>query len=477
MAAKRMPLPQIEAFLGRIAAWLQRHPKANMWFQVFRLGLFQFGMGLSLAPITGTLNRVLIDEMSIPAVAVGFLLSIHYFVSPMRTIIGYRSDQARSVGKWRTPYLVVGAMLTYAGLSTSPFTLILLSGQGHITFWPALLFCAIIFLAYGIGVNIVETIYLALVSDITPPEDRGRVLAVLWMMLVMGTVISSIAMGQFLVVFSFMRLIQAMQTSAVIFVALTYIALFNQERLRPDGKIDAPELEIKVRMSLGDSLRMLVNQRVLLLLFVLLFIATLGFSTHDVLLEPYGGQVLGMNVTQTTQLTALWGVAMLAAIGVAGWLLWRGRSAVLLIGLGALCGCLGFLTISYASKDAIVPIFRGGVALIGLGRGLFIVGSVSLIMSLADMAHAGLFMGLWGMMQAIAQGFGTIGGGLVRDIVQQQTGNVALGYTVVYSSSTVLLISGLLLLLFMRSVGMFREGTIRSPWAGLANVPTDQIVF
>ena len=53
--------------------WLDRHETVRRWLNILRLGLFQFGMGLSLAPLTGTLNRVLIDEMGISALAVGFL--------------------------------------------------------------------------------------------------------------------------------------------------------------------------------------------------------------------------------------------------------------------------------------------------------------------------------------------------------------------------------------------------------------------
>ncbi|MEZ4557336.1 MAG: PucC family protein [Caldilineaceae bacterium] len=64
--------------------WLTAHPTTRQWMSVLRLGLFQFGVGLSLAPITGALNRVLIDELRIPAAAVAMLIAMHYFVSPVR---------------------------------------------------------------------------------------------------------------------------------------------------------------------------------------------------------------------------------------------------------------------------------------------------------------------------------------------------------------------------------------------------------
>lgn len=457
--------------------WLDQHPSIRRWLRLLRLGLFQFGMGVSLAPLTGTLNRVLISELGIPAVAVGFLIAIHYFVSPARALIGFESDRARAAGRWRTPFLVLGAMLTYGGLATAPFSLILLSGDGALTFPIAMLICTLIFLAYGIGVNIVETIYLATVSDITPARERGQVLGVLWIMLVLGTIVSSIVMGQLLVNYSHLLLIQVMQGSAVLFIALAFIAMFGQERLKANGELEDVAEPIRVRETLGQSLRLLAAQAPLRNLFIVLFIATLGFATHDVLLEPYGAQVLGMSVTATTRLTALWGGGMLGGILGAALLLWRRRSPVLLISAGCLLGVAGFLAVTLASESLRVGLFHSGVALIGAGRGAFIVGALALVMGLVDRNHAGLFIGLWGITQALAQGISTIGGGLGRDVVQHLTGNVALGYTAVYAVSLTLLALTVTLLLALHLGRGLRLSEVRSPWANLDQANVDQILF
>ncbi|HMR64880.1 MAG TPA: PucC family protein, partial [Anaerolineae bacterium] len=211
-------------------------------------------------------------------------------------------------------------------------------------------------------------------------------------------------------------------------------------------------------------------------LFVVIFIATMAFATHDVLLEPYGGQVLGMSVSATMQLTALWGVATITGVGLAAFGLWRKFPPVLLIGLGCAVGLFGFGVISYASDIALVGPFQVGVGLISLGRGLFLVGSVILVMSLTDVSHAGLFLGVWGIVQAMAQGTGTIGGGIVRDLAQYQTGSVVLGYTVVYVGSLTLLLIVLLMLAF-RLGRQLRVSEIRMPWAGMEEIPADQLAF
>ncbi|RRR66436.1 MAG: MFS transporter [Candidatus Viridilinea halotolerans] len=467
----------LHAPLDAMKRWMAQHPTLCRWLGVFRLGLFQFGMGVSLAPLTGTLNRVLINELAIPAVAVGFLIAIHYFVSPTRALIGFESDRARAAGHWRTPYLVMGAMLTYGGLATAPFSLILLSGEGTLSFPVAMIVCTLIFLAYGLGVNIVETIYLATVSDVTPAHERGRVLGVLWIMLVLGTIVSSIIMGQLLLDYSHKLLIQVMQGSAVIFIALTFVAMYGQERLKPNGELEDVTEPIRVRETLGQSLRLLAAQAPLRNLFIVLFVATLGFATQDVLLEPYGGQVLGMSVSETARLTALWGVGMLVGILVAAVLLWRERSPALMIGAGCLLGLFGFLAVTLAGSSLNTAIFYSGVSMIGAGRGAFIVGALALVMGLVDRNHAGLFIALWGITQALAQGISTIGGGIGRDIVQYMTGNITLGYTAVYSTSLLLLAATVLLLIGLHRSHGLRLNDVRSPWASLDQANVDQILF
>jgi len=473
----QQPASGVVSLSRRIGGWFGDHQAVAWWMSVLRLGLFQLGMGIALAPITGTLNRVLIGDMRIPAVVVASLMAIHYFVSPVRAVFGYKSDQHRAQGRWRTPYVVLGAVMTYGGLATAPFSLLLLGADSPIPFEAALLACFAIFLAYGIGVNIVETTYLALVSDITPPHDRGKVLAVLWMMLVLGTIVSSIVVGAMLQTYSPMLLIQIMQGSAVIYVVLTAVALLGRERLREDGTLVSYTDDIRVRLTLVQQLQVLWRQQALRALFIVLFGGTLALATHDVLLEPYGGQVLGMSVAATTQLTALWGVAMVVGIAAAGLLLWRGRSAIGLIIGGCVVGALGFLVVTVAGGAMEVNLFRGGVMLIGAGRGTFIVGSVALIMALADREHAGLFLGLWGVTQALAQGIGTVGGGLARDVAQMQTGSVLLGYTVVYAASFVVLLLTLILIAAFRLGRQIQAGAVRSPWAGLQDLPGDQILF
>jgi BCD family chlorophyll transporter-like MFS transporter len=86
-------------------------------------------------------------------------------------------------------------------------------------------------------------------------------------------------------------------------------------------------------------------------------------------------------------------------------------------------------------------------------------------------------MGIWGVVQALAQGFGTIGGGFARDLVGAATGDVLWGYVSVYVAASVFLLAMVLYMVFFRVNARLTNGEIQSPWNGLENIPADQLLF
>ena len=53
MVVVRRQLGRLAKLKHQTQAWLDQHRAMRRWLHVLRLGLFQFGMGLSLAPLTG----------------------------------------------------------------------------------------------------------------------------------------------------------------------------------------------------------------------------------------------------------------------------------------------------------------------------------------------------------------------------------------------------------------------------------------
>ena len=68
--------------------------------RLLRLSLFQVSVGMALVMLIGTLNRVLIVELKVPATIVSIMISIPLIFAPFRAVIGFRSDTHRSALGW-----------------------------------------------------------------------------------------------------------------------------------------------------------------------------------------------------------------------------------------------------------------------------------------------------------------------------------------------------------------------------------------
>ena len=292
--------------------------------RLLRLSLIQVSIGMSLVLLVGTLNRVMIVELGVPASIVGVMIALPVLFAPFRALIGYRSDNYKCVLGWkRVPYIYRGTMLQFGGLAIMPFALLVLAGKGHSADAPAWIgqaAAALAFLLVGAGIHTTQTVGLALATDLARPEDRPNVVGLMYVMLLAGSIVSSLVFGALLVDFSPGRLIQVIQGAAVVTVVLNGIALWKQEARRPQIDTENEQQE----PSFADAWSSYIQGDHALRLLVIVGLGTMAFSMQDVLLEPYGGQVLAMNVSETTRLSATLAGGALLGFAVASYVLSRG---------------------------------------------------------------------------------------------------------------------------------------------------------
>jgi MFS transporter, BCD family, chlorophyll transporter len=381
--------------------------------RLLRLSLFQVSVGMALVLLNGTLNRVMIIELNVPSWLVALMVSLPLLFAPFRAVIGFRSDHHRSFLGWRrVPYIWFGSMLQFGGLAIMPFALIVLSGDANGPVWIGYAASALAFLLVGAGLHTTQTAGLALATDLAPEESRPRVVAFLYVMLLLGMVGAAMVFGGLLANFSQVRLIQLIQGAAVLTMVLNCVALWKQEarnpsRTSPDqGRASFREAWQSFRDG-GRSSRVLVT----------VGLGTAAFSMQDILLEPYGGEVLHLGVGATTALTALLAAGTLCAFALAASLLNRGADPYRLAGYGALIGIFAFSAVILSAPFGSVGLFRAGTALIGFGAGMFGVGTLTGAMALAEGGNSGLALGAWGAVQASAMGLAVAAGGAIRDIV------------------------------------------------------------
>ncbi|MEL6480269.1 MAG: PucC family protein, partial [Pseudomonadota bacterium] len=106
--------------------------------RLLRLSLFQVTVGMALVLLVGTLNRVMIVELAVPATLVGVMISLPIVFAPFRALIGYRSDTHHSALGWRrVPYIWKGTLLQFGGFAVMPFALLVLSGYAEAAHAPA----------------------------------------------------------------------------------------------------------------------------------------------------------------------------------------------------------------------------------------------------------------------------------------------------------------------------------------------------
>ena len=392
--------------------------------RLLRLSLFQVSVGLELVLLNGTLNRVMIIELGIPAWLVASMVALPILFAPFRALIGYRSDNHRSVLGWRrVPYIWMGTLIQFGGLAILPFALLVLSGRG--TYSPRFvgeIAAALAFLMIGAGLHTSQTAGVALATDLAPRDSRPRVVALLYVMLLVGMVISSLTFGVLLRSFEYIKLIKIVQGAAMVTVVLNMVALWKQE-----GRgMQTPEPD-EEPLGFRESFRAFLTDGPAMRLLVAVGLGCAGFNMQDILLEPYGGEILHLTVAATTSLTALMAGGTLCGLFLAARWLSRGSDPYQLAAFGALIGVAGFSAVIFAAPLASLPTFWVGTLCIGFGGGWFSVGTLTSSMELSERGKSGLAIGAWGAVQATVAGAGIALGGVLRDCLSGLAVRGALG--------------------------------------------------
>ncbi|MCZ8181817.1 MAG: BCD family MFS transporter [Beijerinckiaceae bacterium] len=380
--------------------------------RLMRLALFQVSVGMATVLLLGTLNRVMIVELGVSASLVAIMVAIPFLAAPFRALVGFRSDTHRSAFGWkRVPYVWAGTMLQFGGLAIMPFSLLLLGDDHDAPVWVGQAGAALAFLLAGAGLHTTQTAGLALATDLAAEEQRPRVVALMYVVFLIGTIVSGYVFSLLLADFNPMRLIQVIQGAAVATFLLNVVALWKQEARR------APPPKAETKPSFREAWALFSANRPARRFLVAVGLGTAGFNMQDIILEPYGAEVLGLSVSATTMLTALLGMGSLLAFALAARWLARGIHPCRLAAIGVLVGLVAFSMVIFAGALQSPVLFRAGVCLIGFGAGLFAVSTLMAAMSLETGGLTGLALGAWGAVQASCAGLAIAVGGIVRDSI------------------------------------------------------------
>lgn len=413
------------------------------WAGILRLGLVQTSLGAIVVLTTSTINRIMVVELALPALLPGLLVGLHYAIQITRPRMGYGSD----AGGKRTPWIVGGMFVLALGGFLAAYATSLIQN------YPAagISLAVVAFVLVGLGVGAAGTSLLVLLAKSVAPRYRGAAASTVWIMMILGFIITAVIAGKQLEPFSFDRLLVVTGTVSAIAVIVTCLAVMGIEKKIQSKLKAAPaakhELDEKIRgeakvaeAGFSAAMKAVWSEPDSRRFSVFVFVSMLAYSAQDLILEPFAGSVFGMSPGESTQLSGtqhggvLCGMLLVAAI-------------TSLIG-GRIFGSLRRWTIlgCIASALALLALAAGGhfverfplaafVFALGVANGVFAVAAIGSMMDLVGRGagqREGVRMGLWGAAQAIAFGLGGIGATLAVDISRLVLANISSAYAVVF---------------------------------------------
>lgn len=427
-----------------------------------QLGLIHVAVAMTLVPINSTLNRVMIKELALSAALVAALASLPYLFSPIQVAIGSFADRHPLFGRRRTPYIVLGLLFCFAGVTLTPQAAFFLAEEGLGGLWVGLL----AFGAWGMGYNFATVSYISLASEISGEEGRGKTVAIMWFMMILGIIVTAIVLSRLVDPYTPQALVDAFWTIGVASLVLGFIGLVNLE-----GRSLIDRVESESQYSWHQMAGAILDNRQAKTFFIYLVILLAAILGQDILLEPYAGEAFDMPVTITTRITSIWGGCVLLTLAIAG-ALERRVSKKFVAAWGAWGALAGFVLIAFSGLIFSQPVFYAGVVLLGLGTGLATVSNLSLMLDMTTARNVGLFIGAWGMASAVSRLVGSVVGGALRDILATILLNPVFGYVVVFSIEAGLLLWSLLILRRI-DVSSFRRQAQETGLVERASLATD----
>jgi BCD family chlorophyll transporter-like MFS transporter len=406
-----------------------------MTIKRIQLGLIHVAVAITLVPINSTLNRIMINELAISALLVAILASLPYLFSPIQVAIGSFSDRHPMFGWKRTPYIAVGLGLCVIGVIVAPYIAFLIASQ------PVLGIITGIFAfgAWGMGYNLATVSYFSLATEISGENGRSRTIAVMFFMMIIGIILTSVSLGQLLETYSQQTLNFSFLLVGLVALALGILGLFKLEPKQSSKH--ATESQQSETYTWGQMVRAITENKQATRFFFYLILLLTAILGQDILLEPYGAKAFGLSVQATTRITSIWGVFFLLSLSL-GASLEKRIPKFQQAKLGAWSGIFAFVLIILSSYFSNLGVFYSGVILLGLATGLATVSNLSLMLDMTAVGSVGLFIGAWGMASALAR----LTGNMLSGTVNYLASNSVFGYIVVFTIEISLLLISLSIL-------------------------------
>lgn len=414
-----------------------------------KIGLFHLGSGIADVLTTGVWNRIMISDFGFSATPVALLLSLRYFLTPIGIWSGEMSDRHRLLGTRRLAWIWTGRLLMTIGLLMTGWQTAEIArkfahlGSAAISREDWIVFAAALLL-FSFGNALSGSTFLAFLYDRAPQSQRGQVVGIVWTFLLFGFMVAGILFGV-LIPEESDELFQLTPSTirSLFFITggivaiLWLLSLVGEERL-----------SLRDRSSANTALRQghyrtelkFIWQQADLRYFVLFLVFSFTFVFfQDIVLEPFAGDVFDLSNEETARFSAYWGGMSILSTLLALFSLRKLERVrhIWLASWGTLLLTLAIASFAFAALLDARVFLMPGLIILGVGLGVWNVGTLGLMMDFSPSDRAGTFMGIWTVIITISRGVGVFAGGMVRDLLH------ALGLSLASSYGTLFLFEAL----------------------------------
>ena len=418
-----------------------------MFIKRLQLALIHTAVAMTLVPINSTLNRVMIFDLGISKTLFTLLAIFPYLLAPIQVAIGSFSDRHPILGYRRSPYILAGLVLCVLGVAVSPQVAILISEN----FTLGVIAGILAFGMWGMGYNLSAVSYLSLASELSGENGRGKTIATMFTIMVIGLIATGISLSRMVPTFDLVTLERAFLIIAGSALTLGLLGLI---RLEPPFK-QSDTLTKSDTYTVRQMTAAITENPVAKIFFVYLFLLLAAILSQDVLLEPFGAQAFGMTLEQTSRIVSITNGFTLIAFIVAGILDGRVKKKYVAQS-GNLAALFGFITIVISGLTANTSIFYIGITLLGFGTGISTIANLSLMFDLTVPEKVGLYIGAWGFSNGLSRLVGLLMAGVIADVATQVTGDALHGYLVVFGLEAFMLFIAAIML-YRIDVGSFQK--------------------
>ncbi|GAB4497585.1 MAG: BCD family MFS transporter [Anaerolineales bacterium] len=418
-----------------------------MFLKRLQLALIHTAVAMTLVPINSTLNRVMIFDLGISKTLFTLLAILPYLLSPIQVAIGSFSDRHPIFGYRRTPYILAGLILCVIGVAVSPQIAILISEN----FTLGIVAGVLAFGAWGMGYNLSAVSYLSLASELSGEKGRGKTIATMFTLMVIGLIATGISLSRLVPTFDPLTLERAFLIVAASALTLGLVGLF---KLEPHVSLSSSPAKADT-YTVKQMTAAITENRVAKIFFFYLLLLLAAILGQDVLLEPFGAQAFGMTLEQTSRIVSITNSFTLLAFIIAGFLDGRVKKKYVAQS-GNLAALFGFITIVISGLTASTSAFYIGITLLGFGTGISTIANLSLMFDLTVPEKVGLYIGAWGFSNGLSRLVGLLMAGVIADVATQVTGDSMHGYLVVFGIEALMMFTAAVML-YRIDVGTFQK--------------------